>query len=70
MSRNMVLRIMEPLLVQGEDQGAWGLKYLLEIPTLLLSSGGTVTSILEPQLGYGQYVLQKFGVPATVWVIK
>lgn len=49
----------------GGNRGVWSLTDSLKIPPLLLSSCGTVTSVLEPQLGRSQYVLQKPGVPAT-----
>lgn len=62
---NVVLGFTEPPLMQQEDQGVWSLTDPLKIPALLLSSCGTVTSILEPQLGCSQYVLQKPGAPAT-----
>lgn len=56
---------MVSLLVQEEDQGVWHLTDL-EIPDL--SSRGTVLSTLDPQLECCQYVLQKLGVPAAVWL--
>lgn len=50
-----------------EEQRVWRLTDL-EIPDLLLSSCGAVLSTLDPPLGCCQYVLQKLGVPATVWL--
>lgn len=65
-------RILEPL-VEEEDQGVWGLTGLLETPALPRGRCGLLEQSLQAlklNLGGHLYVLEKLGVPATIWVLQ